>query len=123
MGMIEYIEPQCFKDRKYVRREKSDIYSLGVLLWEITSGRPPFFDPESQSINAWLCQYIGEGHREEPIPGTPLEYQKLYQKCWDGDPEKRPDINQVYDKISSISAKYINHNEQHSVTSCDSHIN
>ncbi|CAB5382527.1 unnamed protein product [Rhizophagus irregularis] len=40
-----------------------------------------------------------ENLREEPIDGTPSEYRQLYQKCWDGDPEKRPNINEVYNEI------------------------
>ena len=41
-GMPEYIEPQCCINKNYVRDKSSDVYSLGVLLWEITSGYPPF---------------------------------------------------------------------------------
>ncbi|CAB5364804.1 unnamed protein product [Rhizophagus irregularis] len=37
--------------------------------------------------------------REDPIEGTPLEYQLLYQECWDDDPAKRPNIDQVYKEI------------------------
>ncbi|CAB4402705.1 unnamed protein product [Rhizophagus irregularis] len=43
--------------------------------------------------------YYHENLREEPIDGTPSEYRQLYQKCWDGDPEKRPNINDVYNEI------------------------
>ncbi|PKC12336.1 kinase-like protein [Rhizophagus irregularis] len=98
-GIIEYTEPQCLKDMNYKKDKRSDIYSLGVLLWEITSGRRPFNDVENRNI---LIFHIIESRREDPIVGTPLEYQQLYQKCWDGDPEKRPDINQVYNEILSL---------------------
>jgi serine/threonine protein kinase len=117
-GIVEYIDPQCFKDHKYVRREKSDIYSLGVLLWEITSGRPPFHtdnvsqddtDPDQSNLRYHISR---ENLREEPIEGTPLEYQQLYQKCWDDDPGKRPDINQVYNEILSQN-NAINTHENH----------
>jgi serine/threonine protein kinase len=97
MGIIEYVEPQCLRNVNYVKDKRSDVYSLGVLLWEITSGRPPFHNIEEQGT---LGYHIGhENLREKPIEGTPLEYQELYQKCWDGDPEKRPDVNQVYNEI------------------------
>jgi serine/threonine protein kinase len=44
LGMIPYIDPQLFKkqmndDKKYSRAsKKSDVYSVGILLWEISSG-------------------------------------------------------------------------------------
>ena len=99
MGMLEYIDPQCLRSVNYVKDKRSDVYSLGVLLWEITSGYPPFYHTAERDV---LGYHIGHSNlREKPIPDTPLEYQQLYQKCWDGDPEKRPDINQVYKEISS----------------------
>ncbi|RIB14450.1 kinase-like domain-containing protein [Gigaspora rosea] len=44
VGVMAYVEPQCFiqNGRNFKRNENSDIYSLGVLLWELTSGIPPF---------------------------------------------------------------------------------
>jgi serine/threonine protein kinase len=97
MGIIEYVEPQCLRNVNYVKDKRSDVYSLGVLLWEITSGRPPFCHTIERDM---LGYHISrENLREEPIEGTPLEYQQLYQKCWDGDPDKRPDINQIYNEI------------------------
>jgi serine/threonine protein kinase len=36
-GMPQYIEPQCFKNLSYKKDEKSDIYCLGVLFWELSS--------------------------------------------------------------------------------------
>jgi hypothetical protein len=95
-GMLEYIEPQCFKNIKYKKDKKSDIYSLGVLLWEISSGRLPFSDCPRNL----LYYYIKDGHREEPIEGTPLKYQKLYQECWDDEPKLRPDIEEVYETLN-----------------------
>ncbi|POG60496.1 kinase-like domain-containing protein [Rhizophagus irregularis DAOM 181602=DAOM 197198] len=119
-GMVEYIEPQCYRSVNYIRDKRSDIYSLGVLFWEITSGRPPFFNRDDPNSFA-LCHHIGIGHREDPIEGTPLEYQQLYQKCWDGNPELRPDIDQVYEEIlSQFNANDTNHTDkQHLVTPHD----
>ncbi|PKY48085.1 kinase-like protein, partial [Rhizophagus irregularis] len=43
-GVIAYIDPKRLDNCSYEYNEKSDIYSLGVLMWEISSGRPPFAD-------------------------------------------------------------------------------
>ncbi|PKY61134.1 kinase-like protein [Rhizophagus irregularis] len=98
MGMVEYIEPQCLKNIKYKKDKKSDIYSLGVLLWEISSGRPPFSDCE----RSLLRDHIEDGNREEPTKGTPLKYQQLYQECWNSEPNSRPDIEKVYETLIQL---------------------
>ncbi|GES80260.1 kinase-like domain-containing protein [Rhizophagus clarus] len=95
--MVEYVEPQCLKNIEYKKDKKSDIYSLGVLLWEISSGFPPF-SGFSKDI---LYGYIKDGHREEPIEGAPIKYQKLYQECWDDEPKSRPDIEKVYEILKT----------------------
>ncbi|PKY50281.1 kinase-like protein, partial [Rhizophagus irregularis] len=97
-GMVEYIEPQCLKNIEYKKDKKSDIYSLGVLLWEISSGRPPF----SKCSRGIISCHIKDGYREKPIENTPPKYQKLYQECWDGEPEPRPDIEKVYEILSQL---------------------
>src|SRR5436190_3170523 len=91
LGMLAYLEPQCYKNSNYKRNEKSDIYSLGVLFWEISSGRIPFLNNEPHNIWLKICN----GLRETPVDDTPLKYRQLYQKCWDTDPDSRPDINKV----------------------------
>ena len=42
IGMLPYIDPQHLKNGQYKENTKSDVYSVGVLLWEISSGRQPF---------------------------------------------------------------------------------
>ena len=97
MGIIEYVEPQCLKNINYIKDKRSDIYSLGVLLWEITSGNPPFCHIVERDMLGYHISHMNL--REIPIEDTPFEYQQLYQKCWDGDPEKRPNIDKVYEEV------------------------
>ncbi|PKY37662.1 kinase-like protein [Rhizophagus irregularis] len=102
MGMIDYTEPQCFKSVEYKKNKKSDIYSLGVLFWEISSGHRPFLDYSQDA----LSHHIGhENLREKPIDGTPQVYQQLYQKCWDVEPNSRPDIGEVYETLSQLKTE------------------
>ncbi|RIB24956.1 kinase-like domain-containing protein [Gigaspora rosea] len=89
-GMLEYVEPQCLIKQGYKRDKKSDIYSFGVILWEISSGKPPFQSFEQKIA---LCFHICQGNREEPIEGTPPQYIELYKQCWDKEPSNRPGIN------------------------------
>ncbi|RIB23441.1 hypothetical protein C2G38_855123 [Gigaspora rosea] len=91
-GIPAYIDPQCFLDDKYKRDMKSDIYSFGVILWEISSGKPQFeFNRSRESL---ACK-IASGVREIPREGTPLKYVELYKKCWDTHPSQRPKAESV----------------------------
>ena len=73
-GVIPYFDPQCFK-QGHKPNKKSDVYSVGVLLWELTSGKPPFSDVNRNT----LMISISEGTREKSIPNTPGEYVDLYK--------------------------------------------
>ncbi|KAF0549286.1 kinase-like protein [Gigaspora margarita] len=97
-GMPAYIEPQCFLVENYRRDIKSDIYSFGVILWEISSGKPPF---ELNSIE-YITGQIILGKRERPKNGTPSKYIELYNKCWDTHPLQRPKAESVFKTLSKF---------------------
>ena len=72
--MIPYIDPQIFKKHYYKANKKSDVYSVGVLLWEISSGQSPF---ESYNPHLLLSRILS-GIKETPIPNTPTCYINIY---------------------------------------------
>ncbi len=77
-GVVPYTDPKRFNRRqRYILNEKSDVYSLGVLLWEISSGRPPFYT-ECEPYDLGLALDILQGRRETTVPDTPDDYAKLY---------------------------------------------
>ncbi|POG65687.1 kinase-like domain-containing protein [Rhizophagus irregularis DAOM 181602=DAOM 197198] len=84
--VVPYMDPKKFSNRSYSLNKKSDVYSVGVLLWEISSGKPPFY-VEGESYDGCLAVQIMQGHRETTVPYTPIEYVKLYTECWDDNPK------------------------------------
>ncbi|POG75270.1 kinase-like domain-containing protein [Rhizophagus irregularis DAOM 181602=DAOM 197198] len=100
-GNLPYIAPEVIAGK--VTTFKSDIYSIGILMWEISSGQPPFINYEH---NYDLAMYIINGIRPKIVSGTPLEYKNLMKQCWDADPSKRPDINTLDNKIREINLFY-----------------
>src|ERR1043165_7767503 len=93
---IPYVAPEILKTGGTIKdyTKRSDIYSLGVILWVISSGKPPFEDYDHKH-DMILIGTILSKIREERIPGTPDEYYELYSKCWDEEPEKRHTIEEV----------------------------
>ena len=81
IGIIPYVDPKILrgkrKDVDHSLSEKSDVYSMGVLLWELSSGRPPF-NTDGKPYDIGLAMEILQGRRETPIPNTPNDYVQLY---------------------------------------------
>ncbi|RGB42684.1 hypothetical protein C1646_786156, partial [Rhizophagus diaphanus] len=105
-GSVPYIDPKIFGNNQTSQmsslNEKSDVYSVGVLLWEISSGKPPFY-VEDGSYDICLALNIFRGQRETVVPGTLVKYESIYTKCWDGEPDNRPTINEVVDLLKAIT--------------------
>ncbi|KFH72482.1 serine/threonine protein kinase [Podila verticillata NRRL 6337] len=87
-----------------------EIFSLGILLWELSSGRMPFDEiitraesgPRLVKNMEQLSTAIVKGLREEPIPGTPEIYEQLFKMCWDADGESRPPIEVVEETLQML---------------------
>ena len=98
-GSAAYTDPLSFKEVSYKRGKKSDIFSLGVILWEISSGKLPC--QGATRINE-IFIYRLNGSRDSPFPGTSECYINLYSKCWDENPDKRPACEKVSEILKSL---------------------
>ncbi|CAG8572868.1 5827_t:CDS:2 [Cetraspora pellucida] len=89
-GVIPYMAPELLRGKP--KSKKSDIYALGIIMWELSSGEPAFFD---QKHDICLQLAICGGFRPKTIKGTSEQYAELMQRCWDVNPEKRPTIDEL----------------------------
>ncbi|RIA87940.1 kinase-like domain-containing protein, partial [Glomus cerebriforme] len=84
-GVIPYIAPEIFKGASFSK--ESDIYSMGMIMWELTTGCKPYANVE-HDIN--LIYSIIDGKRPEITEDTPECFAHLMERCWDSDPKLRP---------------------------------
>ncbi|RIB25990.1 kinase-like domain-containing protein, partial [Gigaspora rosea] len=87
-GVQAYVDPLLLDKTFNPHTELSDIYSFGVLMWEIYTCRQPFDGRNDKNLTLELCF----GMREKRIEGMPLSYSSIYEKCWDKDPAFRPKL-------------------------------
>ncbi|EXX67309.1 uncharacterized protein OCT59_002820 [Rhizophagus irregularis] len=79
----------------------SNIYSLALVFWELTSCSSPF-DYETKKNDYEIILEINDGKRENPMLSTNSKFVALYQKCWKCEPDKRPDICEVISVLNGI---------------------
>ncbi|RGB30452.1 kinase-like domain-containing protein, partial [Rhizophagus diaphanus] len=94
-GIIPYIAPEVLRGKPYTKA--ADIYSFGIIMWELTSGVLAFNDRSHDFI---LSLEICEGLRPKIVEGTSPKYIRLMKRCWDSDPNKRPTANELSEILS-----------------------
>src|SRR5207302_2508942 len=90
-GIISYIAPEVLRGKKNTK--ESDVYSIGMLMWEIFAGHPPFDD---RAHNHRLIFVICEGLRPPLLSNMPADYVQMMQKCWVARSSERPTILELY---------------------------
>lgn len=89
-GVLPYLAPEVILGKGASKR--SDIYSIGILMFEILTGIPPFSHrPHDDKLALEICQ----GLRPELAEGTPKVYGELAKHCCCADPSMRPTAKQL----------------------------
>ncbi|GBB83131.1 hypothetical protein RclHR1_00010013 [Rhizophagus clarus] len=89
-GVIPFIAPEVLRGKPYTLA--SDIYSFSMIMWEFTSGVPPFND---RAHDFELSLDICKGERPKVIEKIPQCYINLMKRCWSEDPLKRPSALEI----------------------------
>src|ERR1043165_6355835 len=84
-GIISYMAPEILQGKQYT--VNSDVYSFSMIMWELMTGRKPFWDRRDDTE---LIIKIRDGLRPQIVTNAPKDYVILMQKCWSTDPEIRP---------------------------------
>ncbi|RHZ45721.1 hypothetical protein Glove_658g12 [Diversispora epigaea] len=93
-GVLPYIAPEVFNTHQYT--QASDIYSVGMIMWMISTGKVPFSD---RAYDLELIFEIIKGLRPKINKGTPQCYIELMEKCWHKDSDERPSAEMIYDVL------------------------
>ncbi len=100
-GTSQWMAPEMIRRDKYT--EKTDVYSLGVTLWELLSRDKPYGDYRGWDLERAI---IHDGLRPTipPYEGVvPSEYVELFKECWCHDQDKRPDLNIVIERLRVLT--------------------
>lgn len=94
---IKWTAPESLRNNSFTN--KSDMWSFGILLWEIYSfGRVPY----PRIPLADVVMHIERGYRMEAPEGCPAEIYALMKQAWEMNPENRPTFNEVLSKLNNL---------------------
>jgi serine/threonine protein kinase len=88
-GVLPYIAPEVLRGQNYT---KADIYSFGIIMYEVISGLPPYNDVSHGNI---LAIKICHGLRPRFSIKVPQLIIRLIKRCLDADPLNRPTAGEI----------------------------
>ncbi|CAH0588973.1 unnamed protein product [Chrysodeixis includens] len=90
-------ENQVFEGSTYT--EKCDVFSWGIILWEVLSRRKPFEEGGSAFRIMWA---VHTGQRPNLIEGCPEPIEHLMTQCWHKVPAERPSMAKVVEIMAAL---------------------
>ncbi|XP_074091930.1 mitogen-activated protein kinase kinase kinase 9 [Macrotis lagotis] len=96
-GTYAWMAPEVIRSSMFSKG--SDVWSYGVLLWELLTGEVPF-----RGIDGLAVAYgVAMNKLALPIPSTcPEPFTKLMEDCWNPDPHSRPSFMNILDQLTTI---------------------
>ncbi|CAF3172147.1 unnamed protein product, partial [Rotaria sp. Silwood2] len=96
---LQWTAPEILRMKKHT--DKSDVYSLGIVYWELAANEIPYDGHQSGNIR----EFVLSGDRLEIPKITPSNFSMLIKKCWANDPNDRPDCSQLIEIIEECITK------------------
>lgn len=97
--------PEVLSKSKY--SEKADIFSFGIVLWEIFTGERPYDTVEYRSMNqAQLMYQIVDKEARPSLEGLDSGLQQLIRDCWDLEPRIRPSFSEIVVRLRRMKKSF-----------------
>ena len=96
-GTLRYMAPEVALAKPY--NETVDVYSFGIILWQIAKGRVPF---AGMGRRTYMENVVVGGERPRLDRSWPKAFSRLLQRCWHEDYTLRPTFAEVKSELDSL---------------------
>jgi len=82
--------------------KKADVYSFGLICFAVLIGEPIPFPVDELLKPTVFEDVVGEGKRQQLPPYCPSQLSNLIQQCWYGNPDERPNFQEICTELRHI---------------------
>ncbi|KAL6611206.1 hypothetical protein ACP70R_039134 [Stipagrostis hirtigluma subsp. patula] len=99
-GTLPWMAPELLNGSSNKVSEKVDVFSFGIVMWEILTGEEPYANMHYGAIIGGIVNNT----LRPPVPAScDPEWRKLMEECWAPDPARRPAFTEIAGRLRSMS--------------------
>jgi serine/threonine protein kinase len=100
-GTYHWMAPEVLDGNSY--NEKVDVYSYGIVMFEVVCRAIPYEESGLDAIKIAVAVSKGRRPNLDYIPKScPENLISMMKECWDADPNKRPTMDLIIEKLRTI---------------------
>ena len=107
IGSVQWMAPETLQVNTADNiNEKVDVYSFGIIIWEIWARTQPYKDMDVSQVINYVVNENGRPDldliKKEEMPEGLLGLFELMEKCWNKDPNSRPDFSEILETLDGL---------------------
>lgn len=109
-GTLPWMAPELLNGSSSLVSEKVDVFSFGIVMWELLTGEEPYADLHYGAIIGGIVSNT----LRPPVPEScDPEWRSLMERCWSAEPSERPSFTEIANELRSMSMKITQKMQNH----------
>ncbi|KAK9269190.1 hypothetical protein L1049_000959 [Liquidambar formosana] len=101
-GTLPWMAPELLNGSSSLVSEKVDVFSFGIVMWELLTGDEPYADLHYGAIIGGIVSNT----LRPPVPEScDPEWRSLMERCWSAEPSERPSFTEIADQLRLVATK------------------
>ncbi|XP_057836333.2 uncharacterized protein LOC131046587 isoform X2 [Cryptomeria japonica] len=103
-GSLPWMAPELLNGSSSMVSDKVDVFSFGIVMWELLEGKEPYTDMHYGAIIGGIVSNT----LRPPVPNQcEASWKSLMERCWATDPVTRPSFTEIVDELRSMLASLV----------------
>ncbi|OEL38253.1 Serine/threonine-protein kinase CTR1 [Dichanthelium oligosanthes] len=99
-GTLPWMAPELLNGSSSLVSEKVDVFSFGIVLWELLTGEEPYADLHYGVIIGGI---VSNTLRPQVPDSCDPEWRALMEQCWSTEPSERPNFTEIANRLRSMA--------------------